>query len=57
MSPADGIATEKMEIIAQYVRDVGGGLLMAGGDASFGNGGYYKTPISTGPAGRHGRKV
>ena len=43
--PGYGIATEKMEIIAQYVRDVGGGLLMAGGDASFGNGGYYKTPI------------
>ncbi len=43
--PGYSISTEKMEIIAQYVRDVGGGLLMAGGDASFGNGGYYKTPI------------
>ncbi len=43
--PGFGISTEKMQIIAQYVRDAGGGLLMAGGDASFGNGGYYKTPI------------
>ena len=43
--PGYGISTEKMETIAQYVRDAGGGLLMAGGDSSFGAGGYYKTPI------------
>jgi Ca-activated chloride channel homolog len=43
--PGYSISTEKMAIIAQYVRDAGGGLLMTGGDASFGNGGYYKTPI------------
>ena len=43
--PGYGISTEKMEIIARYVRDAGGGLLMAGGDSSFGAGGYYKTPI------------
>jgi Ca-activated chloride channel homolog len=43
--PGFGISTEKMETIARYVRDAGGGLLMAGGDASFGAGGYYKTPI------------
>ncbi|HVO37718.1 MAG TPA: VWA domain-containing protein [Spirochaetia bacterium] len=43
--PGYGISTEKMELIAQYVRDAGGGLLMAGGSASFGVGGYYKTPI------------
>jgi Ca-activated chloride channel family protein len=43
--PGFGISTEKMETIAQYVRDAGGGLLMAGGDSSFGAGGYYKTPI------------
>jgi len=34
-----------METIARYVRDAGGGLLMAGGDTSFGAGGYYKTPL------------
>ena len=43
--PAYGISNEKMETIAQYVRDAGGGLLMAGGDSSFGAGGYYKTPV------------
>lgn len=43
--PGFGISNEKMETIAQYVRDAGGGLLMAGGDTSFGAGGYYKTPI------------
>ncbi|MGA2379650.1 MAG: VWA domain-containing protein [Spirochaetia bacterium] len=43
--PGYGISTEKMETIARYVRDAGGGLLMAGGDTSFGAGGYYKTPI------------
>ena len=43
--PGYGISTEKMETIARYVRDAGGGLLMAGGDSSFGAGGYYKTPI------------
>ncbi len=43
--PGYGISNEKMETIAQYVRDAGGGLLMAGGDSSFGAGGYYKTPI------------
>jgi len=43
--PGYSISTEKMEVIAQYVRDAGGGLLMTGGDSSFGNGGYYKTPL------------
>jgi Mg-chelatase subunit ChlD len=43
--PGYGISTEKMETIARFVRDAGGGLLMAGGDNSFGAGGYYKTPI------------
>ena len=43
--PGFGISNEKMETIARYVRDAGGGLLMVGGDASFGAGGYYKTPI------------
>ncbi len=43
--PGYGISTEKMETIARYVRDAGGGLLMVGGANSFGPGGYYKTPI------------
>jgi uncharacterized membrane protein len=44
-APGYGISNEKMETIARYVRDAGGGLLMVGGESSFGAGGYYKTPI------------
>ena len=44
-APGYGISYEKMETIEQYVRDTGGGLLMIGGESSFGAGGYYKTPI------------
>jgi Mg-chelatase subunit ChlD len=43
--PAYSLSFEKMQIIEQYVRDVGGGLLMIGGDSGFGAGGYYQTPI------------
>jgi Mg-chelatase subunit ChlD len=43
--PGYGISNEKMETIAHYVQDTGGGLLMIGGPSSFGSGGYYKTPI------------
>jgi len=34
-----------METIASYVRDTGGGLVMLGGEGSFGPGGYEDTPI------------
>jgi uncharacterized membrane protein/uncharacterized protein YegL len=34
-----------MENIEQYVKDMGGGLMMIGGDKSFGAGYYKKTPI------------
>ena len=34
-----------MTLIRDYVRDHGGGLIMLGGDESFGLGGYYQTPI------------
>jgi Ca-activated chloride channel homolog len=34
-----------MTRIRDYVRDFGGGLIMVGGDQSFGLGGYYQTPI------------
>jgi uncharacterized membrane protein len=44
-APGYGISNEKMEVIARYVQDTGGGLLMIGGENSFGAGGYYKTPI------------
>ncbi len=43
--PGYALSFEKMQLLELYVRDVGGGLLMIGGDTSFGAGGYYKTPI------------
>jgi uncharacterized membrane protein len=36
---------KQMENIRDYVREQGGGLLMLGGEESFGLGGYYRTPI------------
>ena len=35
----------QMAQIRDYVRDYGGGLIMVGGEESFGLGGYYRTPI------------
>src|SRR5437667_3202740 len=35
----------QMTTIRDYVRDQGGGLMMLGGEESFGLGGYYRTPI------------
>lgn len=36
---------EQIEALASYVRDLGGGLLLMGGDRSLGPGGFGKTPI------------
>jgi uncharacterized membrane protein len=35
----------QMGHIRDYVRDYGGGLVMIGGEESFGLGGYYRTPV------------
>ncbi|MBI1847497.1 MAG: VWA domain-containing protein [Candidatus Rokubacteria bacterium] len=35
----------QMGYIRDYVRDYGGGLVMLGGEESFGLGGYYRTPV------------
>ncbi|WJH34619.1 VWA domain-containing protein [Paenibacillus sp. CC-CFT747] len=43
--PATRISGPKMERIEQAVRDYGIGLLMVGGEDSYGLGGYFKTPI------------
>ncbi|MFW5688927.1 MAG: VWA domain-containing protein, partial [Spirochaetota bacterium] len=43
--PAYDMSVPRMEAIERYVRDTGGGFMMIGGDASFGAGGYYRTPI------------
>jgi uncharacterized membrane protein len=39
------LTKKQMENIRDYVRDGGGGLIMVGGEESFGLGGYYRTPI------------
>ncbi len=43
--PATVLTTGQMKMIQSYVRDLGGGFIMIGGDQSFGPGGYYKTPV------------
>jgi Ca-activated chloride channel homolog len=43
--PASALTTGQMKMVQSYVRDLGGGFLMVGGDQSFGPGGYYKTPV------------
>jgi uncharacterized membrane protein len=43
--PATAMTTRQMNNIRTYVQDLGGGLVMVGGDQSFGLGGYYKTTI------------
>lgn len=39
--PASDMSTEQMQLLDQYVKQLGGGLIVAGGESSFGPGGYY----------------
>lgn len=43
--PAEDLAGNAMVELARWVRDLGGGLLMTGGGASFGPGGYHRSRI------------
>jgi Ca-activated chloride channel homolog len=43
--PATSLSLRQMEVARTYVQDLGGGLIMLGGDQSFGLGGYYKTTL------------
>lgn len=43
--PATRISISRMERLEQAVRDYGVGLMMLGGDQSFGLGGYFETPV------------
>jgi uncharacterized membrane protein len=43
--PAASLAQEQMKMVQSYVKELGGGFMMIGGDRSFGPGGYFKTPI------------
>ena len=42
---ASDLSTSQLEALASYVRDLGGGLVLFGGDRSMGPGGYARTPI------------
>lgn len=43
--PATSLTMSQQRLIASYTQDFGGGLLMLGGDQSFGMGGYAQSPI------------
>lgn len=43
--PASALSDRQLAAIRDYVRELGGGLLMTGSENSFGLGGYYKTPV------------
>jgi len=43
--PADQFGFVKMSRLAQFVTERGGGLMLTGGENSFGSGGYFKSPL------------
>jgi len=43
--PASDFSDAERDALAVYVRDLGGGLVMVGGDDSFGAGGWMDTPV------------
>ncbi len=43
--PAHAVSTTQLDALGSYVRDLGGGLILMGGDRSMGPGGYSRTPI------------
>ena len=43
--PASDLGRVRMERLAQFVEDLGGGLMLTGGERSFGVGGYFKSPL------------
>jgi Mg-chelatase subunit ChlD len=45
--PASGLPSGAMEALPVYVRELGRGLLMIGGQQAFGAGGYLRTPLET----------
>jgi len=43
--PAVSMDPQQMVMIQSYVRDLGGGFAMLGGEEGFGAGGYFRTPV------------
>ncbi len=42
---ATDLHSSQLGMVKRYVKDFGGGLIMLGGERSFGLGGYYRTPV------------
>lgn len=45
--PAYQLSRRQMDALVHYVEQIGGGLLVVGGERSFGLGGYQNTPLET----------
>jgi uncharacterized membrane protein len=43
--PATALSQKQMEVARTYVQELGGGLIMLGGEQSYGLGGYYKSTL------------
>lgn len=43
--PASDLSIRSMEVMQRYVSDLGGGLVVIGGDQTYGPGGYFQTPL------------
>lgn len=43
--PAERVSLAQQEVLEQYVRDLGGGFLFAGGENGYGLGGWYHTTV------------
>lgn len=43
--PATSLPPNSMNVLQQYVKDLGKGMVMVGGDESYGLGGYFRTPM------------
>ncbi|MGH2520313.1 MAG: VWA domain-containing protein, partial [Chloroflexota bacterium] len=44
---ADRLTAAQLQNLQTYVRDLGGGLLVVGGNTSYGTGNYHNTPLET----------
>ena len=44
-TPREAVPLQAQELIEQYVKDLGGGFLFAGGESGYGLGGWYHTTI------------
>ncbi len=52
--PAVDLGTTRMQVLQSYVRDLGRGLVVSGGENSYGVGGYANTPLRRNITGEYG---